>query len=70
MIESIALAIAVLGAVLLLILFARIRAVDAELRLKKHRSKDAALADLLNYAAMVDEGVIVCKNGSFMAAWL
>lgn len=70
MIESIAFAIAVLGAVLLLILFARIRVVDAELKLKKHRSKDAALADLLNYAAMVDEGVIVCKNGSFMAAWL
>jgi hypothetical protein len=37
MIEAIAIAIAVLGAVLLLILFARIRAVDAELKLKKHR---------------------------------
>ena len=34
MIEAIAIAIAVLGAVLLLILFARIRAVDAELKLK------------------------------------
>jgi hypothetical protein len=70
MIEAIAFAIAVLGAVLLLILFARIRAVDAELKLKKHRSKDAGLADLLNYAAVVDDGVIVGKNGSFMAAWL
>ena len=70
MIEAITIAIAVLGAVLLLILFARIRAVDAELKLKKHRSKDAGLADLLNYAAMVDDGVIVGKNGSFMAAWL
>ncbi|HYQ92663.1 MAG TPA: VirB4 family type IV secretion/conjugal transfer ATPase, partial [Candidatus Competibacteraceae bacterium] len=28
------------------------------------------LADLLNYAAVVDDGVIVGKNGSFMAAWL
>ncbi|HEH9515586.1 VirB4 family type IV secretion/conjugal transfer ATPase [Pseudomonas aeruginosa] len=46
------------------------RAVDAELKLKKHRSKDAGLADLLNYAAVVDDGVIVGKNGSFMAAWL
>lgn len=70
MIEAIAIAIAVLGAVLLLILFARIRAVDAELKLKKHRAKDAGLADLLNYAAVVDDGVIVGKNGSFMAAWL
>jgi type IV secretion system protein VirB4 len=70
MIQAIAFAIAVLGAALLLILFARIRAVDAELKLKKHRSKDAGLADLLNYAAVVDDGVIVGKNGSFMAAWL
>ena len=63
MIEAIAIGIAALGALLLLILFARIRAVDAELKLKKHRSKDAGLADLLNYAAMVDDGVIVGKNG-------
>lgn len=70
MIQAIAFAIAGLGAVLLLILFARIQAVDAELKLKKHRSKDAGLADLLNYAAEVDDGVIVGKNGAFMAAWL
>jgi type IV secretion system protein VirB4 len=70
MIEAIAMGIAALGAMLLLILFARIRAVDAELKLKKHRSKDAGLVDLLNYAAMVDDGVIVCKNGSFLASWL
>ena len=68
MIEAIAIAIAVLGAVLLLILFARIRAVDAELKLKKHRAKDAGLADLINYAAVIDDGVIVGQNGSIMAA--
>jgi type IV secretion/conjugal transfer VirB4 family ATPase len=70
MIQALAITIAVLGAVLLLVLFARIREVDTELKLKKHRSKDAGLADLLNYAAVVDDGVIVGKNGSFMAAWL
>lgn len=70
MIQALAITIAVLGSALLLILFARIRAVDTELKLKKHRSKDAGLADLLNYAAVVDDGVIVGKNGSFMAAWL
>lgn len=52
MIQALAITIAVVGAVLLFILFARIRAVDAELKLKKHRSKDAGLADLLNYAAV------------------
>jgi type IV secretion system protein VirB4 len=70
MIYAITLAIAASGVVLLVILYTRIRAVDAELKLKKHRSKDAGLADLLNYAAMVDDGVIVGKNGAFMAAWL
>ncbi len=70
MIEAIAFTIAGFGAVLLFILFGRIQAVDAELKLKMHRSKDAGLADLLNYAAVVDDGVIVGKNGSFMAAWL
>ena len=70
MIEAAAFAVAGLGAVLLLMLFARLRAFDAELQLKKHRSKDAALADELNYAAVVDNGVVVCKNGAFMAAWL
>lgn len=70
MIQAISLAIAICGATLLLILFAQIRAVDAKLKLKRHRFKDAGLADLLNYAAVVDDGVIVCKNGAFMASWL
>jgi len=70
MIEGLAFSIAGLGVALLLALYGRIRALDEGLKLKKHRSKDAGLADLLNYAAMVDDGVIVGKNGSFMAAWL
>lgn len=70
MIEAIILAIAALGALLLFILISRIRAVDAASTLKRHRSKDAGLADFLNYAAMVDDGVIVGKNGSFIACWI
>jgi type IV secretion/conjugal transfer VirB4 family ATPase len=70
MIASITIAIAVLGALMLLMLYARIRAVGSLLELKRHRSKDAGFADLLNYAAMVDDGIIVGKNGSFMASWL
>ena len=68
--EGLAFTIAALGVVLLLALYSRIRAVDDDSKLKKHRSRDAGLADLLNYAAMVDDGVIVGKNGSFMAAWI
>jgi type IV secretion/conjugal transfer VirB4 family ATPase len=70
MIASLTFAIAAAGALLLFVLYARIRALDAQLTLKKHRSKDAGLADLLIYAAMVDDGVIVGKNGSLIAAWL
>ena len=70
MIQMITFAIAAGGTILLFILYGRIRSVDNELKLKKHRSKDAGLSDLLNYAAMVDDGVIVCKSGSFMASWL
>jgi type IV secretion/conjugal transfer VirB4 family ATPase len=70
MITTITIAIAVLGAVLLLLLFQRVQAANSQLELKQHRSKEAGFADLLNYAAMVDDGVIVGKNGSFMASWL
>ena len=70
MIEGIAYSIAGLGIVLVLMLFLRLRAVDAELKLKKHRSTDAGLADLLIHAAVVDDGIIVGKNGSLMASWV
>lgn len=62
--------IAIFGFVLLCLLFARIVNFDKELKLKRHRSKDAGLADLLNYSAVVDDGIIVCKNGSFTASWV
>jgi len=66
----IATAIALLGAVMLLLLYLRLRAAGRQMELKRHRSSGAGFADLLNHAAMVDDGVIVGKNGSFMAAWL
>ncbi|MBI3407672.1 MAG: VirB4 family type IV secretion/conjugal transfer ATPase [Planctomycetes bacterium] len=70
MIQTIAMIIAALGVVMLLVLYSRIRAVNDEIELRKHRSTSAGFADLLNYAAVVDDGVIVGKNGAFMAAWL
>ncbi|HAT8965358.1 TPA: conjugal transfer protein TrbE [Legionella pneumophila subsp. pneumophila] len=70
MIEIITFLISITGLILLGILFYQARLKNQEQHLKKHRNKKAGLADLLNYAAMVDDGVIVGKNGSFMAAWL
>ena len=62
--------IAVLGLAFLFMLIQRVREADAQVTVKKHRSPDAGLSDLLIYAAMVEDGVIVGKNGSLMAAWL
>lgn len=70
MIASITIAIALAGCLMVILLCARIRAANYQIALKKHRPTGAGFADLLNYAAMVDDGVIVGKNGSFMAAWL
>ncbi len=70
MTETITLSIAVLGLVLLALLIRLISEADKTRKLSKHRSKDASVADLLNYAAVVDDGVIVGKNGSFMAGWV
>ncbi len=38
--------------------------------LKRHRSPNPGVADLLNWAAVIEDGVIINKNGSLMAAWL
>ncbi|NOU10845.1 MAG: VirB4 family type IV secretion/conjugal transfer ATPase [Nitrospira sp.] len=70
MIVTITTIIALLGLVFLLLLIQRIREADAQVTLKKHRSQDAGLSDLLIYAAMVEDGVIVGKNGSLIAAWI
>ena len=70
MIEYIAIALSALGIMLLALLVSLIYTADKERKLAKHRSKDASVADLLNYAAVVDDGVVVGKNGSFMAAWI
>ena len=67
---SLIVVMAAVGIVMVLIMFLRIRSLDAEAKLKKHRSRQQGVADLLNYAAVVDDGVIVCKNGAFMASWV
>ena len=38
-------------------------------RLREHRSESRGLADLLNWAFMVDDGVILQKDGSLLGGW-
>ena len=39
------------------------------LKLKDYRSRAKGLPDLLPYAALIAPGVILNKDGSFLAAW-
>lgn len=70
MIEAITFTIALLGITLVAILARMIYRADKDRRLSQHRSKNASVADLLIYAAEVDDGIIVGKDGSFLAGWL
>ena len=65
----ITLMIAAAGLLLVGMLMARLRAVDQTLQLKRHRSKEPAVCDLLNYAAEVGNGIVIGKNGALIAAW-
>ncbi|ACS79768.1 conjugal transfer protein TrbE [Maridesulfovibrio salexigens] len=40
------------------------------LKLKDYRHKQKSLPDLLSYAAMVDNGIVLCKNGALLAGWI
>lgn len=62
--------IAVLGILLCTMLFTRILSINSASRLRQFRAKDEGLADLLNYAAVVEDGIILNKNGSLMAAFV
>lgn len=42
----------------------------ASAKLRQHRSKEAGLTDLLIYASLIKDAVILGKDGSFLAAWL
>jgi type IV secretion system protein VirB4 len=63
------LSISATGLVLVSLLFARLREVNRTHSLKRHRSREAGLADLLNYAAVVGNGVVIGKNGALIAGW-
>ena len=70
MIEALTLIIAGCGIALLVMLGSLTAKATQVQKLSKHRSTAASVADLLNYAAEVEDGIIVGKDGSFMAAWL
>lgn len=70
MILIICIAVATLGLLMCVLLFKRTYELDKQHKLERHRGRGAGLNDLLNYAAMVEDGVIVCKSGALMSAWM
>ncbi|WP_295452737.1 VirB4 family type IV secretion/conjugal transfer ATPase [uncultured Thiodictyon sp.] len=62
--------IAGIGSVLLGLQVAIVLNARTTRQLKYHRSTQAGVSDLLNYAATVKDGTVVCKNGAFLAAWI
>jgi len=38
-------------------------------KVSQFRKKDPGFVDLLNYAAVVDDGIVALKSGGFLAAW-
>lgn len=69
MIPTLVSIIAILGIILLGILTKLIINQWKYQKLDQHRSKQMGFADLLIHAAVVQDGVIVGKNGALMAAW-
>src|SRR5271166_672533 len=61
--------ISAVGLVLVGLLYARLREVTRTSSLKSHRSREAGVCDLLNYAAVVGNGVVIGKNGALIAGW-
>lgn len=70
MFAGLMIAYAALAVVLAAYLFARLLQVDKHLRLQRFRSTRPGVADLLDYAAVVADGVVVGKSGTLMAGWI
>lgn len=69
MITAIYILIAAVATLLVLALFAGLRATQRHKLLAAHRGRGAGLNDLLNYASVVDDGIVIGKDGSLLAAW-
>jgi type IV secretion system protein VirB4 len=69
MMEVIPAAMSAVGATAVGLLYTRLKQSAPTSSLKKYRHGGPGLADLLIYAAAVDDGIVVGKNGSLMTSW-
>jgi hypothetical protein len=55
-----------LGLAVCLLLFSWARSVNRAVSLKSYRDGAPGFADLLNYGALIEPGILACKNGALM----
>lgn len=68
-ITALSLIFGALGLVLVLLLLRILRSARDASSLRPHRYRGEGTADLLNYAALIEDGIVVGKDGALMAAW-
>ncbi|MBX2812959.1 MAG: conjugal transfer protein TrbE [Myxococcales bacterium] len=66
---AVALIVSFVGLVLMIWLLLRLRKLHLVDKLRSYRSEGPGFADLLSYASMIADGIIVHKNGALSAAW-
>lgn len=69
LITIIVVVISIVGALSLLLFVDFLNQVLQGKKFLKNHQKRTGFSDLLNYAAYIEDGIIVCKDGSLMAAW-
>lgn len=69
-ITALPIGIALAGLALFVVLVVGIRQAADTVKLHRHRSREAGMADLLTYASVVEDGIVVCKSGALMATWI
>ena len=67
--ELIAYGIAFLSIVLLLLFVTINLKILQQFSLKRFQKTNDSLSELLVYASVIDDGIVLCKNGSMLAAW-
>ena len=60
---------ALLGVAMVFVLASLIHSASSYQRLSSHRSTSKGFADLLDYASLLEDGLMLCKSGALAVTW-
>lgn len=60
---------ALLGVLMVFVLASLIHSASSSQRLSTHRSTSKGFADLLDYASLIEDGLMLCKSGALAVSW-